>query len=255
MAYTSIKLNCDLGEELYDDTIDSRVMPYIDMANLACGGHAGDHRSMSKTVHLALSHNVAVGAHPSYPDRENFGRITLNIPCDQLLTSLSTQVSELISVCSEHNETVKYIKPHGALYHDCLKTERVLRCVLTLAKNFALPLMLLKPPQHHSRLNMLTTLAEDYGVLLIWEGFADRYYDDDGQLLSRTYPNAVHNDLNIILSQAKGFIVDRCISSVNNAQLKLHCDSLCVHGDTPLAFDSLKSIRELLNKNHTESLC
>lgn len=247
MANTHIKLNCDLGEELYDDTIDSRVMPYIDMANIACGGHAGDHRSMSKTVQLALSHNVAVGAHPSYPDRENFGRTSLNIPREQLLTSLSTQVSELASVCSKHNGTLKYIKPHGALYHDSLKMESVLRCVLTLAKEYTLPLMLLRPPQNHSRLNMLTTLAKDYNVLLIWEGFADRYYNDDGQLLSRTYPNAVHNDLNIILNQAKGFITDRCVNSVNGVRLKLHCDSLCVHGDTPLAFNALRSIRTLLS--------
>lgn len=254
MAYTQIKLNCDLGEELSDDTIDARVMPYIDMANIACGGHAGDHRSMSKTVQLALDHKVSLGAHPSYPDRQNFGRSTLKIPCEDLLTSLNTQVSQLASVCSQQNTSLQYIKPHGALYHDCLKTERVLSCVLSLAQSFSLPLMLLRPPQQHSRLKMLTILAEDYKVPLLWEGFADRNYDDDGQLLSRTYPNAVHDDLNIILNQAKGFISDQSIDSVNGVRLKLHCQSLCVHGDSPLAFDALKSIRALLNQEGLESL-
>jgi UPF0271 protein len=230
-----IKLNCDLGEG-YDD-VDARVMPYIDQANIACGGHAGDRSSVARTVELALNNKVAVGAHPSYPDKENFGRKSLQIAASDLDASLREQISLVAEYSALH-----HIKAHGALYNDCATNLELVELLVKLAKNYNCKLMI----QAFPNMDAYRRVANKYGIELITETFADRAYSDDGRLVPRTEKGAVYTDENDIINQALALAYNRSIQTITNHALKIESQSLCVHGDNPLAFDALKKIRHAL---------
>jgi len=270
---TKVLLNCDLGECLpashnsssqitpaqviptqaiptqatSKQTIDEQVMPLIDMANIACGGHAGNVESMHEAVSLAKQFKVQVGAHPSYPDLAHFGRRPIEAlteyTFDDIKNTLRQQIETLDTVCKSHELTLSYIKPHGALYHDALKHTHIFDALLVLAQDFHLPLLLLS----HSRSAVLQKQADQYNVKLLWEAFADRAYDDQGQLLNRAHDKAVHSSVESIVKQAHGIVSKRCVVTINNNLLEIPCHTLCVHGDTPLAFEALQEIRRKIN--------
>ena len=260
---TKVLLNCDLGECLSaphnspsqttpaliapEQTIDEQVMPLIDMANIACGGHAGNTESMHEAVSLAKQFKVQVGAHPSYPDREYFGRRRIEAlneySFEHIKNSLRQQIETLNTICKSHELDLSYIKPHGALYHDVLKHTYIFDVLLVLAQDFRLPLLLLS----HSRSAVLQKHADQYNVKLLWEAFADRAYDDQGQLLNRSHDKAVHGSVGSIVKQAHDIVSKRCVVTINNKILDIPCDTLCVHGDTPLAFEALQEIRRNIN--------
>lgn len=232
-----MKLNCDLGEGLPD--IDRAVMPYIDMANIACGGHTGDFNSMTETARLAQKYKVIIGAHPSYPDKENFGRHSLSISDRELTDSLIKQISDLNKACTTVDAQVSYIKPHGALYNDVIHNHNLLSLLFEIADRFSLKLMLMAHPK-------LSTLKN---TNILFEAFADRAYTDEGILVSRQNAHAVHKDINQVYEQASNLSLRHGLATESGKWIDVNAESLCVHSDSLGAVEMIKGIRQQLKKD------
>jgi len=230
-----IDLNADLGEGMSGD---DDLLGIVTSVNVACGGHAGDRGTMQRTVARASSRRVAIGAHPSYPDREEFGRRRMTIPSAALRDSLSEQIAALAAIAGEEGTQVRYLKPHGALYHAVLDDDEHAGALVAAAAEHSLPLLL--APQAHQR--TVGALAEARGVRIYGEGFADRGYDDEGFLLPRQRPGAVVSRPEDALAQALELARGR-VRTHSGAQLPMTVRSICVHGDTPGAIELARSIR------------
>lgn len=233
-----MKFNCDLGEGL--DELDALLMPHIHQASIACGGHAGNTRSMTRCVRLALEHKVSIGAHPSYPDREYFGRRSLTLSDLALAEALQEQVENLRSVCRRQAATLDYIKAHGALYSDAVIEPSRFEVLISLARKYELPLMvqaLPAMPQHFQ-----TARPSE----LILEAFADRAYENNGQLVARSKKGAVLEDTDKVLAQVKTLVTQKGVASVMGKWLALNPQSVCFHSDSPKALESLIAVRQQL---------
>ncbi len=239
----SILLNCDLGESFGAWTMgmDAAVMPHIDQANIACGFHAGDPLVMQRTLELAREHGVMVGAHPGYHDLVGFGRRSMNCRPEEVIALLLYQVSALEGMAKAKGLTVEYVKPHGALYNDMMAKPEVRRAIMQAIADHHTPpvLMLQATPQadEHRR------EAEAFGIKLWFEAFADRCYDDDGKLLARTRPGAVHSR-DKMLAQVEQLASEGTITTVSGHRLALQADTLCVHGDNMEGVRAIQAIRE-----------
>lgn len=238
---TVLLLNSDLGEGFIE--VDRQIMPYIDQANIACGGHAGDTASMHRSILLAQAHDVTLGAHPSYPDKNHFGRVSMNIASSDLKRTLMNQIENFTRSCRALNTDFDYIKAHGALYNDSNIHQERFITLLECAQHFGKKLMVQALPEETKR----TELANRYGVPLIYEGFADRRYNNDGTLVSRKHANAVLNNAQCVIKQAKEFAQFSRVETGNGQFLALTIDSLCVHGDNHNALQAVKAIRHALN--------
>lgn len=241
-----MKLNCDLGESYgaWSMGQDEQVMPLIDMANVACGFHAGDPSVMQKTVALAAKHGVEIGAHPSYHDLAGFGRRSISHSPDEIHALILYQLGALEGLCRKEGLKLSYVKPHGALNNDMMRDMSTLEAVMSAVKSYQpnLPLMLpvtVKYQQHHK-------LAQYVGLPILLEAFADRAYDDEGQLVSRRLPGAVHQSADKIVDQASSFANDGGVYSTSGSWLTLPADSLCVHGDNEAALNAIRAIRKTL---------
>lgn len=239
----SLLLNCDLGESFGAWTMgmDAAVMPHIDQANIACGFHAGDPLVMQSTLELAREHGVMVGAHPGYHDLVGFGRRSMNCRPEEVIALLLYQVSALEGMAKAKGLAVEYVKPHGALYNDMMAKPEVRRAIMqAIADHHSPPVLMLQAtPQadEHRR------EAEEYGIRLWFEAFADRCYDDDGKLLSRTKPGAVHNREKM-LAQVEQLASQGTVTTVSGHILQLEADTLCVHGDNLEGVQAIQAIRE-----------
>jgi len=225
-----IDLNADLGE---GDSHDAELLTIVSSCNIACGGHAGDDASMRETVASATSNKVAIGAHPSYPDREGFGRRSAFLAGDELRVSLIAQIKKLASIVNERGAALVHIKPHGALYNDAVNdfelADMVAGCVASAAPGAAFVGL----PDSE-----MQDAASRHSLNFIAEGFIDRAYQDDGQLVPRSEPGAVHKSLELVLPQA--------VSLVGKV------DTLCIHGDTPGAVEAATAVRDALEKQGVE---
>ncbi len=241
-----MKLNCDLGESYgaWEMGQDEHVMPLIDMANIACGFHAGDPSIIRKTVALAARYGVAIGAHPSYHDIAGFGRRSISHTPDEIHALMLYQLGALDGVCRAENTSLAYVKPHGALNNDMMKDMAVLESVMQAVRAFQPDLPLMIPTTiHHERHQKL---ADYVGIPVLLEAFADRAYDDEGQLVSRRLPGSVHSTVDKIVDQATSFAQKGGVLSSSGRWLELPADSLCVHGDTDGALASIRAIRDAL---------
>jgi UPF0271 protein len=239
-------LNCDLGEGF--DEVDQALIPLIDQVNIACGGHAGTPESMMRCVLLAQKYKTQIGAHPSYPDTKNFGRFSLDISLQNLKSSIKQQMFELQSCCQQLGQSLVYVKPHGALYHDVssnvLLFDMLLDCLLEFKNKYPiLPLSLMVAANLPSE---QVLLAQKKTIPLIFEGFADRAYQNDGSLVSRSQPYAVLDSEILVLKQVRQLIDAGGVYSVEGVWVPLRITSICVHGDTPSAVNLVKAIRAYL---------
>lgn len=241
----SLLLNCDLGESFGSWTMgmDAAVMPHIDQANIACGYHAGDPLIMTKTLELAKRHQVRIGAHPAYPDLVGFGRRSMNCSSDEIKALITYQTAALGGMAQSMELSLEYVKPHGALYNDMMAKDGVRHAIMDAIASFHLPikLMLQATPQADRHREE----AQQRGLELYFEAFADRCYDDDGKLLSRTKAGAVHNK-DKMLAQVRQLNEQGTITTVSGHTLPLQADSLCVHGDNLEGVQAIESIRELI---------
>jgi UPF0271 protein len=240
-------LNCDLGESYGSWTmgLDAQVMPHIDQANIACGFHGGDPLTIRKTLALAAQHGVTIGAHPAYPDLVGFGRRSMNLSSDEIIASLHYQVAALDGMASSQQLVLSYVKPHGALYNDMMAKADVRAAIMQAMASYhrPLPLMLQATPQANEHRRE----AEAFGLELLLEAFADRCYDDDGKLLARSKPGAVHNRERM-LSQVEQLQTDGTVTTVSGTVIELQADTLCVHGDNLEGVQAIQAIRALVDR-------
>ncbi|PAU59448.1 5-oxoprolinase subunit PxpA [Pseudomonas indica] len=242
-----ILLNCDMGESFgaWKMGDDSHAMPLVDQANLACGFHASDPLTMQRTVDLAVRHDVAIGAHPAYPDLVGFGRRHLACSPEEVRAMVLYQIGALDALCRAAGTRVAYVKPHGALYNDLVRDDALLSAVLDACAHYrkGLPLMVLALADNSRELR----LADEADVPLVFEAFADRAYQSDGQLAPRRLAGAVHHDPERILAQALAIARGEAFPDQDGKPLRLNADSLCVHGDNPESLAVLRRLRAQLD--------
>ena len=242
----AIRLNCDMGESfgIWKMGNDEEVMPYIDMANLACGFHASDAVTMSRTVILAKKYNVTIGAHPSYHDLLGFGRRTVLCSLEEIKSIVLYQLGALNAFCRANGTAISYVKPHGALYNDMMRDENIFKAVLNAVSSFNknIRVMILSGPKNEE----YDYTAKLYDINLLYEVFADRNYNDDGSLVSRMEENAViHEELDVI-ARIVNLKDKSLVTSINGHKLFLRCDSICIHGDNEKALEFVKLVRKTL---------
>ena len=244
----TITLNCDMGEGITDDSI---IMPHIGQANVCCGAHAGSRDITHATIVSAIKHNVSIGAHPSYPDPDNFGRVRVAMTPDALQKTLAEQVGLILDICKGCQGMMDYVKPHGALNHDMVKNRDVLHTIcrfmadLQLQQGRNIPLMMPTCNHHHE----LAEMAQQFNVPIIWEIFADRAYESDGTLRARTHRDATHHTTHTIIQQLQ-HILDHQTIKAHNSDTELDvamAESICVHGDNPASIEALPTLRKLLD--------
>lgn len=240
-------LNCDLGESFgaWKMGLDDQVMPFIDQANIACGFHAGDPVVIKKTLLAAKRNNVVVGAHPSYPDITGFGRRSMKIPPMELIALLQYQIAALTGMASNLGIEVAYVKPHGALYNDMMADGHIRSAVMEAIAECHQPLafMLQATPDAETHREE----AKAFGIKVLFEAFADRCYDDNGALLSRTKEGAVHSKEKM-LEQVIQLQQQGTVTTVSGHSLPLQADSLCVHGDNLAGVQAIEEIRQLIQQ-------
>jgi UPF0271 protein len=235
---TRIDLNADLGEGCQ---FDVALMGIVSSCNIACGGHAGDARSMSATVDLAIANELAIGAHPGYPDRSGFGRRSRYLSGEDLHKSLINQINSLDVVVRSAGRRLAHIKPHGALYNDAAGDASLARAFVSLVQEECENAAIVGPPQ-----SQLEVAANARDVTFIAEAFVDRAYAPDGSLVPRSEPNAVHRDLNTITTQAISLATKGVLTSESGELIKVRASTLCIHGDTDNAAQIALAVRDAL---------
>ena len=236
-------INCDMGEisRLLKNNVYSDLMDHVTSINLACGGHAGDVSMMRELVRIAKRKNVRIGAHPSYPDRENFGRLELEMDPEELLRSICEQVRSLIRVAEEESVSISHIKPHGALYNQAAKDTHLARVIGNAVDRVApdLDIMCLSG-------SLMVKILEDMGLKVVQEAFADRTYERDGGLRDRGSDRALITDPQKAADQARSIIEDKKIITFDGSEISLEAQTLCVHSDTPNAIAIAQEVRLVL---------
>ncbi len=230
-----IDLNSDVGEGVGNE---AQLIPYLSSCNIACGGHAGDTATMLEVLAFAKISNVKIGAHPSYPDRKNFGREAMTISHELLKESITSQIKLLISLAAKSGQHVHHVKPHGALYNEAAKNEEIAHLIIDTILEIDDRLVLYVP--HNS---VIASLAVSKLAISI-EGFADRNYNDDYSLVSRSSPDAVLTSHNAVLPHVLRMVKKRQLKTINNLTLPFDVDTLCVHGDTENALQIVKEIHK-----------
>jgi UPF0271 protein len=243
-----IKLNCDMGEGfgIYSLGLDEKIMPYIDMANLACGFHASDPVTMHRSIKIARDNSVEIGAHPSYPDLSGFGRREMKCSPEEIVSFVIYQCGALDALCKTYGEKITYLKPHGALYNTMMKDTDIFKSICKAVSKYdkSVKLMILSSAKNDKYKN----IAKKYSVKLLYEVFADRGYNDDGSLVKRGTDGAVLSSDKEVVKRVKLLMNKGIIKSVNGEKLKLKVDTICVHGDNEHALKLIKALKGLKDK-------
>jgi 5-oxoprolinase (ATP-hydrolysing) subunit A len=240
----TIDLNCDMGEGIGNDEL---IMPYISSANIACGYHAGDEKTMQQTIALCKKYNVAVGAHPSYPDRENFGRTDMLLPPEEIYEMVKKQIELLKKIADEYNMPVRHVKPHGALYNMAARDKNIAPFVALAVKDVDEKLFLYGLSGSH-----LIKEGKNHGLKTVSEVFADRTYKDDGCLTARNKPGALINDTSVAIGQVLQMVKEGTVESVNGKKVSIEAETICIHGDGEHAVGFAKAIYIALKENGIE---
>lgn len=234
-----VAINCDMGEaySIYKCGDDEGIMPYITVANVACGYHAADPVVMRRTVELAKRHSVKVGAHPSFPDRDGFGRREMKLTREEITAAVLYQVGALRAFLDAQDMPLNHIKPHGALYGAASRDEDVARAIADAADVFGVPLMGMANTVHEQVWG-----PRDAGFLA--EYYTDLDYRDDGSLII-TREHAAY-DPDVAAQRSVRAVTENLATSVNGKDIPMRADCVCVHSDTPGAVDLAKSVHEAL---------
>ena len=237
-----IDINCDLGEGIGNE---KEILPLISSCNIACGGHFGDFETMSETVSLARKYNVKVGAHPSYPDRENFGRTSMDIARPDLIQSVQKQIEDFQNVLNKENMSLHHIKAHGALYNDSAGNKRVADTFLEAIDSYKNDVLLYVPYK-----SIIADRAIQKGFQIKLEAFADRNYNKDLSLVSRKLPDAVIQNPEKVLQHLIRMVRNEKIKTLDEQVIKIKAETYCVHGDSPMALKILNYLTVELPKNN-----
>jgi UPF0271 protein len=231
-----IDINCDLGEGLHNEHI---IMPLISSCNISCGAHAGSIEIIDKVIQLAVQHKVKIGAHPSFPDRQNFGRKVLNISNSELQKSLEGQLTIFKDRVLLQDVTIHHVKPHGALYN-LIAVNREKASVVIAAIQHVFEAVKLYVPYQSS----IEEVAIQNGLEIVYEAFADRRYNEDLSLVSRTLSNALIIDKYEVLKQVQKISDKQLVTTVNLNEKEIKASTFCVHGDTINAIEILQYLHK-----------
>ena len=231
-----IDINCDVGEGLNNEDV---LMQYIQSCNIACGSHAGDEKQMQNIVALAIKYKVKIGAHPSYPDEENFGRKTMIMEPDEFKKSIQNQINLLLKIVKEQGVSLHHIKPHGALYNDLAKSDDLSVKFLNAVMPYKNMVKLYVPYNSAIEKNALKK-----GFPIIYEAFADRNYYDDLSLVSRQEKEALITNPKLILQNVLEMVNTQKVTTVSGKKVPIKAATFCVHSDTENAIE----IVQVLNR-------
>lgn len=236
----NILINCDLGEGMGND---AEIMPWIDAANIACGYHAGDTDIMWQVAELAKKNNVTIGAHPSFPDRDNFGRTEMDLDPDEIYDLVTQQLIILNEIVTALEMELYHAKPHGALYNMSARDTRIAGSIAKAVFDFDPSLILVGLSGSHS-----ITESEKAGLETASETFADRTYQDDGSLTPRSSANALIEDVDKSVEQSKQMIETGTVTTLSGKTIPVKTDTICIHGDGKNAVEFAKAIHKAIYK-------
>ncbi|HLH39264.1 MAG TPA: 5-oxoprolinase subunit PxpA [Bryobacteraceae bacterium] len=241
-----IDLNCDMGEipeQIADGTQES-LMRAITSVNIACGGHAGDQNTMKTTIEQALRWNLAIGAHPGYPDRENFGRRSLNLPLEEIERTVFEQVRALAQAAAASATAMVHVKPHGMLYNDAVNRPELARAIANGVARFSRDVVLVGLAG-----SPMLEAFQEAGFRVAAEAFADRRYEADGTLRPRKFEDALIGDPEKAGEQALRIARGEGAIAVSGSKVGIHADTICIHGDTPGAPEIAAAVARALQQN------
>lgn len=236
-----IDLNSDLGESWLPEVVgdDEAMLALVSSANLACGAHGGDPATMVAACRSAVARGVVIGAHPSYDDREGFGRRDVDVDPSTLEAQLREQVERLAATAAAAGGAARYLKPHGALYNRIVRDAERAEVVAGVAAAAGLPVMGMPG-------SAIERAARQAGIRFVTEAFVDRAYRADGSLVPRSEPGAVLHDVSMVAARAVRLAVDGAVIAVDGSVVRVEAESLCVHGDTPGAVAMARAVRDAL---------
>ncbi len=244
MTQRSIDINCDVGEadDVAGMAVEAEMFRFISSANIACGGHAGNRSSMERCVTAALAHGVAIGAHPSYPDRTNFGRVAMNMSVAELDTLIARQIEDMDHMVTRLGGSLRHVKPHGALYHRVMRDSELARRFAQTVGNVAPDVMLVGMAGAPA-----LEIWRDMGWRVAAEAFADRRYEPDGSLRDRRFDGAVIHQPEEAAAQALSIVRDRSVVSADGGVLSIDADTICIHSDSPNANEIARHVCMVLS--------
>jgi UPF0271 protein len=244
-----IDINCDLGEGCgADDTSsDEALMPFITSANIACGFHAGDPLTVERAVKSAISHGVGIGAHPGYPDREGFGRRPLMMSHEELRAMILYQAGAVKGITEAAGGRMQHVKPHGALYNAAATDYEMAAVIVQAVKDLDNTLTLVGLSGSE-----LIRASRDAGLPCASEVFADRAYNDDGTLVSRSIEGSVLHDTAEVIERAVKMITEKRVRSVTGKIIPIEADTVCIHGDNEMAVSFAENLAESLKRKGIE---
>ena len=248
-AALRIDLNADVGEspDQGASNPDLGILPHITSANIACGFHAGNPAVMRATVELAREHGVAVGAHPGFPDPEGFGRRELQFSAADVEYFVAHQVGALAAIAAALGVRLQHVKPHGALFNMAVRDSDLADAVAKAAASIDRTLILFGLPGSE-----ILAAGQRSGLRTAAEGFADRAYQPDGTLVSRSRPGSVIDDPIVVVQRGLRMVLERAVEAIDGTVVDLRIDSLCVHGDTPGAAELASRLRSAFVDNGVE---
>ena len=237
-----IDLNCDMGEGY---TTDALIMPLISSANIACGYHAGGGELMRQTIRLAMQHQVAIGAHPSFDDKEGFGRREMQLSSEEIHQLVTDQINSILKAAEAEGARLSHVKPHGALYNMAAKDTMVADAISRAINEIDASLILYGLPKSASE-----TSASQYGLQFYREVFSDRTYTDEGLLTPRSQPNAMIETAERSVEQVLKIILQKTILSTTGLEIPIKADTVCIHGDGEQAVVFAQEINKALHQNN-----
>jgi len=241
-----ININCDLGEssKFHSTKNDPSLLKIVNSANIACGYHAGDEPTMEKTVKISKENNVSIGAHPSFNDPENFGRKRLNLPTSEIAKLIIDQINILSDIANKSGMKVTHVKPHGALNNMACENYDLAKVISESIIQVNKELIFLVPAG-----SQMEKAGKKLGMKIATEIFADRNYEDDGNLVSRSKDNAMITDPEVAKKHVIKMVKNQALNCYSGKQIPCKIDSICVHGDGKSAVDTAKQIKEGLIKS------
>ena len=240
-AFT-IDINCDIGEGFDNDEL---IMPYISSANIACAYHAGNEETIWQTIELAIKHKVAIGAHPSFLDKKNFGRTEIDLSPGEIYELVTQQLILFDEILSETDEKMQHVKPHGALYNMSAKNILYAKAIANAVKDYSADLILFGLSGSYS-----VSEARAIGLKTANEVFADRTYQDDGSLTSRSQPGALIEDAGIAIKQVLQMIKEKTVTTISGKIIPIEAETICIHGDSKQSVEFASAINKASKENN-----
>lgn len=233
-------INCDMGEGTGNEEL---LMPFINSANIACGYHAGNEATMQQVIDLCLEHNVHIGAHPSFLDRQNFGRTEMHLPASEIYQLVIDQLEVLNNIITKKGGKMHHVKPHGALYNMAAKDAVLAKAIALAVKDFDSSLI-----YYGLSGSVMITEAADLGLQTANEVFADRTYQPDGTLTPRSLPDALVGNTDDAVKQVVRFVKENKVITITGEEIHVKADTICIHGDGKHAVEFAKAIYQKLNE-------